>query len=494
MDRNTNQRPYAPASLLAAGAARTLAMHARGLQYTVFPETLAKDITSRASLVAKLITRELGVPRHAAFDAVARAGGFADWQHLSRHLAGAPRASRDVNWGKALAPLLLLTYVAEPGFAVPAPLLAAFRDLADKLGRALGSPAHSVLDRVCAPLLGERAWAAVEARRTTGDGSPHYRFEVEGQGTAARGEFRPSRHAQMLTDELDDMGDIPEALEDVQNEEVREAWLSFVSPLEDEHPDFLEGGLALARLRAQDNARAGLETATRYIRRAESLIPGGFRGKLWYGRPANEFYFKLLWLQADLATRAKDPGAAAQALRKIDRRIVERQVFDARWALPYALLLAGDGQAASKACDKLPRMGASFALVARAFTAFACGDRSTFRRNILKASFILYGLRDLLTLVNIPGSVRLEHIYSTIKGGAAFNRMGLKTLHQVPGLLPATLAVLNAPDALRLMDASWADFLELPDQAEAPAAWQVAVDAWTQGVTEALEQLTATAK
>lgn len=125
-------------------AAPALGMYGRGAQYTFSPETLVRDLLARASLAAKLITRELGAPRHVAFDAIAMAGGFADWQHLSRHLAGvkagAPHASADVNWEKALVPLLPLTYVAEPGFGIPAPLRAAFTGLAEKLGQALGAP------------------------------------------------------------------------------------------------------------------------------------------------------------------------------------------------------------------------------------------------------------------------------------------------------------------------------------------------------------------
>lgn len=172
-----NQGAYAPPPFLIAGDA--LSMSARGLQYTFSPKKLTKDLLARTSLAAKLITRELGVPRHVAFDAIARAGGFADWQHLSRHLAGVtggePDAPAVVNWGKPLVPLLPFTYVAELGFEIPAPLRAAFTGLAEKLGQSLGAPVPKVLDRVCAPLLGERTWANVEARRTTGDGSPLYR-------------------------------------------------------------------------------------------------------------------------------------------------------------------------------------------------------------------------------------------------------------------------------------------------------------------------------
>ena len=377
-------------------AADELDLHGESFWFNHAPEESASLLKERIKLTAKLFARMTGLTHSAALDVLAQAFRFPAWHHLSRHIAQATEFDDDAlpsGWLDALSAAIVLKACPEDDVALSSERRAAFERLAGTLSMLCDFPARKVLDEVIAKLCGGPNWQEVCERHPLKARAPLYGFAVFDDADATRlsGSFSESAACSELIRELDEQWQGYDDFTAAQQRSARQ-WVTRALMAQ---PGFLEGGLALASMQREDGPEIALETATRYARKANALIPKGFKGGMPWSHVSNRFYHRLLWLQLELNHELRDSAAAARIARRM-LRLNPNDNIGVRYVLPYLLLEQENVTEAKRALKPIADEEGLTAAATRAFVAFADGRRAMFRRELAMALFTLPALRCFL--------------------------------------------------------------------------------------------------
>jgi hypothetical protein len=364
------------------------------------PEGFISDLTERIKLGAKMLRRAGEMQHSKALDCFAAAIGFSSWYTLSSHLtkmASASSADSSRELMKKLKSALVLFVYPDPEIALSPAQKHAFEDLGAKLAAVAGISVGLILDAVCAGYCGATSWKSVTDRSPLNASTPLYTFRVD-EFVPRSGLFVESNACTQLIEQLDEVYQGYSA-HTPKDKRKAKAWIE--SSLS-RQPGFLEAGLCLAQIYYdEENLSAARTTIEEYIKRAERLIPKGFRGQIIWGSISNRFYHRMLWLRM---TIYHDVGWARYYLKDARKqlRLNPNDNLGVRIIYPLMLLDTGEYEKAAKAARFHNQGGHEQSLV-RAFTRFAIGDQPGFIGNLTEALFDLPILR--LFLMNDPGDL-----------------------------------------------------------------------------------------
>lgn len=388
--------PSAPEWLQAPflAVAETLELSTPGYYLSAHPAQFSPELVSRIKLVAKHLSKAAGAQRSMALEWVACALQFQNWHQLSTHFSNAPTSSGPglhEQWASRLKLALVLLHENTPEMEVAGSQIEAFEHLAARLANASGLDITKVLDEVLARLCSAGNWAEVKNRHPLNSSKPLYRFVVDMDDGEDFSGFVPSEACRQLQRMHDDRLD--EGLTE-EHEDVMTAWL--MSALK-KQPQFLDGGFSLAyHLYENGNQVAARTIVDQQIRKANALIPKGFRGKILWDRLDNRVYHRLLWLQLKIAHKEGDLKKCLRLCRRM-LKLNPSDNLGARFVLPWLHLEQGETQKALKAAT--PGRDQYFCptmRLAKAFAYFANGDRRSFLQHLLIALFELPMLRSYL--------------------------------------------------------------------------------------------------
>jgi hypothetical protein len=374
--------------------AETLELSTPAYYLSAHPAQFSPELVSRIKLVAKHLSKAAGVQRSMALEWVASALQFQNWHQLSTHFSNAPASSGPrlhEQWASRLKLALVLLHENTPEMEVSEAQIEAFEHLAARLASASGLDIPKVLDEVLARLCSAGNWAEVKNRHPLNTSKPLYQFVVDMDYGEDFSGFVPSEACRQLQQMLDDR------CYEEMTEEQEDSLAAWLVPVLKKQPQFLDGGLALAyHLYERHYHVAAGAIVEEQIRKANALIPKGFRGKIIWGRLENRTYHRLLWLQLKIA---HDDADLKKCLR-LCRRMLKLNPNDnlgARFVLPWLHLEQGEAQKALKAAT--PGRDQYFCptmRLAKAFAYFANGDRRRFLEHLLNALFELPMLRSYL--------------------------------------------------------------------------------------------------
>lgn len=274
------------------------------------PQSFEPFMLDMAKRHARFLEMRLpAIPHRAMLEKVAIAVGFPHWHAFQQTLknfaavhgqtVAAMRVEPFYMFEKALALLITVPADVAPNAAQRAGLL----DLAHRLAETIPAQTDRVLD-VLAQLHAGKPWADFVATRPENSELPLYMFEVDEE---ERGRFLWSSACAELVEEQDELYQEYDSRSPAERRRARSFTLSTL----DKRPDFLEGHLAAASMLESDNEFE----ASRYfyeqgVKRAEALIPKGFKGEIPWACIENRFYHRLLfnlmrwYCEADRADKA----------------------------------------------------------------------------------------------------------------------------------------------------------------------------------------------
>ncbi|UNJ30242.1 hypothetical protein [Ralstonia pseudosolanacearum] len=426
-----------------------LDLHGESFWFNHAPEKSASLLEERIKLTAKLLAKMTGSTHSAALNVLAQAFRFPAWHHLSRHISQATEfdgASLPSGWLDALSAAIVLKARPEDDVALSPDRRAALEKLAGTLSMLSDFPVQKVLDEVIARLCGGADWREVCERHPLKAKAPLYGFTVldDADATCLSGSFSESPACSELIRELDDQWQGYDEFTAAQKRRARQ-WVTGALTAQ---PGFLEGGLALASMEREDGPEIALQTAARYVRKANALIPKGFEGSLPWCHVSNRFYHRLLWLQLELNHELSDSATAARIARKM-LRLNPNDNFGVRYVLPYVLLDQENVTGARRALNPIAGEEGLTAAATRAFVAFAGGRRDEFRRELAMALFTLPALRCFL--LNDWEALPLDELgYRSIQPDMeTFGQFAWSTYCAWPGLREACEQFLAEPMVLK---------------------------------------------
>lgn len=403
--------------------------------YEARPDELVNDLQSKLKVAAKLVSKAGGIPRTKSYDALARAGGFSHWHQLSTHLAGA-QAPATPEWLESFIPLLPLIAVLPTESAPSRERRQVLEAFWLHVGDEAGVPHDTILDDVGARMHGERSWNGLLSRTPLDATGWLYRFSTE--PADGNGAFVWSETCAALVDELDDQWQGYEKF----SPEAKSRARSWVEQALVRQPDFLEGGLALAWMQKSEESSKAAATLNTYLRKAEALIPQGFKGTMSWYVTENRFYLRMLHLRMALYRDEFDMKRSATIAKKL-LRLNPNDNLGVRDCLPLLLLSLDDYQGALRACKRLEEEPHFQSAAIRAFVFYANGNLTEFRTQLLTALFTWPILRAFLedsddTLAEDESGSR-----SVIPDFEIFQDFAWPALNTVPGLREAALAVVR---------------------------------------------------
>ncbi|MGS0974110.1 hypothetical protein [Burkholderia glumae] len=430
-------------------AAHELDLHGESFWFNHAPGESASLLKERIKLTAKLFAKMTGLTHSAALDVLAQAFRFPAWHHLSRHISRATGFDGDSlpsGWLDALSAVIVLKARPEDDVALSPERRTAFEKLAGTLSMLSDFPVQKVLDEVVAKLCGGSDWREVCERHPLMARTPLYGFSVldDADATCLSGSFSESSACSELIRELDDQWQGYDESTATQKRTARQ----WVARALNAQPGFLEAGLALASMQREDGPEIALHTATRYVRKADALIPKGFKGSLPWSHVSNRFYHRLLWLQLELNHELGDSAAAARIARKM-LRLAPNDNLGVRYVLPYLLLEQENVAGAKRALNPIADEEGLTAAATRAFVAFADGLRERFRCELGMALFTLPALRCFLSNdweALPPDELGYRSIQPDME---VFGRFAWATYCTWPGLREACEQFLAEPIVLR---------------------------------------------
>lgn len=359
--------------------------------YSQNPVGVSSRLNDRIKFGAKILANACNIQRSRALECFAVALVFQNWHFLSSHLSRAadfPESRAPDDWVEPLKFSLVLLIESDTEAALKPNQISAFEDFATRLSQQASCPVELVLDTVCAGFCGGEAWAAVNSRNALNASTPLYQFEIDHLDPRA-GRFTESRACQQLISELDGYYQGTKTQEQLQR---AEKWM--VSALVSQ-PDFLECGLCLAQIYYdQGNLQAAYATIQKFIKKADRLIPMGYRGTIEWGWITNRFYQRMLWLQMTIFHDADWMRKCLASARK-QLRLNPNDNLGVRYIYPLMLLEVGEFEKAAKAARFKDQSGHDAAFV-QAFCRFALGDHPGFIKCLATALFDLPILRRFL--------------------------------------------------------------------------------------------------
>ena len=419
------------------------------------PTELAARLNERIKLAAKFLSKASGSQHSRSLEAVAQALRFANWHQLSTHLGRAEleAATLPATWCDDLSNALLLLVETEPEISLPDSQIHAFQSFGRTLSMLTDAPLQDVLDGVCAGLCAGKNWNEVRNRSPLRATSPLYRFLVDDDlesddedrsGGKPTGHFDWSPACFELVETLDEWWQGYDHFTKPQKRKARK-WVEDVLAAQ---PGFLEAGFALATMQNDAHEPEASATLNRFIRQAEALIPAGFNGRIEWRHVESRFYHRMLWLRMQMHYDADDLKSAVKFARK-QLKLNPNDNVGVRFVHPLLLLQLREFAMAKRACKALEGEGMTAAVV-RAFTEFALGNRTAFRREMADALISLPVIRLLLLNQATPlpdGDDGYRGIHAELE---TFMEFAWPVLTEVPGLRRACQAFLAEPRVLEV--------------------------------------------
>lgn len=443
--------------------------------YRQNPVGVSSSLIARIKFGAKILAAACNIQRSRALECFAGALLFQNWHSLSAHLNSAADFTKSAapdHWVEPLKYTLVFLIASDTEVALQANQITAFEDLATRLSQEANCPVELVLDTVCAGLCGADSWAAVTNRKTLNATTPLYQFEID-HLVPGTGRFTESRACAQLVSELDDLYQGDRTPEELQ---VAEKWMesALVS-----QPDFLECGLCLAQIYYdQGNLQPAYDTCQAFIKKAESLIPKGYRGKIEWSWLTNRVYHRLLWLQMTISYEAEWMRKCLAIARK-QLRLNPNDNLGVRHIYPLMLLEVGEFEKAAKAARLRGESRGDIALM-QAFCRFALGDRPGFVKCLAAALFSLPILRRFLMDDHSEMPDGDDGYRGVIPDLETFVRYAWPAYISVPGLQAACIDFLADPfvsDAVDQSGAYWKGFWRKgPDAVGTPQGWHALND------------------
>ncbi|EPG8943960.1 hypothetical protein L4Z64_001367 [Pseudomonas aeruginosa] len=433
-------------------------LHEYGIKfwYSRKPEAVSAEIKNRVKFGGKMLAVACNLQRSSALECFAAALGFQNWHNLSSHLNRSgdfPNGRAPDDWVEPLKFTLVLLVRNDTEVPLQPKQIAAFEDLGARLAQQAGCSLELVLDTVCAGLSGEQTWAAVKRRNPLNATTPLYRFEVD-QLIPGTGRFVVSGACEQLISELDGYYQGPKSPEQLQR---AESWINAALVRQ---PDFLECGLCLAQIYYdQGNLQDAYTTLQKFIKKADQLIPKGYRGKIEWTWITNRFYHRMLWLQMTMFHDADWMRNCLASARK-QLHLNPGDNLGVRYIYPLMLIEVGEFEKADKAARFRDESGGHVALV-QAFCRFSLGDRPGFIQSITTALFDLPILRRFLLDDDSDLPDGDDGYRGVIPAMNTFTRYAWPAYLAVPGLQAACIDILADPlfqDAENQLRASWRGF------------------------------------
>lgn len=453
--------------------------------YSKNPVGVSNSLKNRIKFGAKMLATACNIPRSKALECFAGALQFHNWHSLSVHLnSAADLTNGDApdHWVEPLKYTLVLLIASDTEVAMQDNQITAFEDFATRLSQEADCPVELVLNTVCAGFCGETSWSAVRNRKTLNASAPLYKFEIDHLDPGT-GRFTESRACAQLVSDLDERYQGDRTPEELQ---AAETWMksALVS-----QPDFLECGLCLAQIYYdQGNLQAAYDTCQTFIKKAEGLIPKGYRGKIEWAWLTNRFYHRLLWLQMSIFHEADMMRKCLASARK-QLRLNPRDNLGVRHIYPLMLLEVGEYEKAAKAARLRGESRGDIALM-QAFCRFALGDRPGFVKKLAEALFSLPILRLFLMDDDSELPEGDDGYRGVIPDLETFVRYAEPAYVSVPGLHAACVAFLedqfvsNAEKQLRIY---WKGFWRRgPDALGTPQGWHSLKDSLEAALQERL--------
>lgn len=291
-----------------------------------------------------------------ALETVARASGFPHWHAFHTVVQGLFDAfNPDVHWPrpkggrepiKTLIPAFPFMVNASLDCAPTPAVQAGLTKAATQLANACGSTLQPVLVMI-AKMNGADSWEMLLARKPEEAKGPLYGFSVDEMGD---GRFIISSACWALIEQQDVLfqGFHSRPLSQQQEFETQ------LAAILEARPDFLEGLLAKAevlRFKPEQRREQG-KIFAEAIRRADELIPAGFKGEVsWYDLP-NRFFHRLLY-GAMVWHSHEGHTAKAATLARRQLRLNKSDNLGVRMWLPVLLIADGRATSADKACKKM---------------------------------------------------------------------------------------------------------------------------------------------
>lgn len=325
--------------------------------WEICPDHFASQLMAASKRYARFLKDSGLVKSHnEALEVVAKAAGQPHWHAFHSLVQGLFDAfNPEVHWPrpkggrepiKTLIPAFVLMVKASPDCAPSPQEQAGLTKAADQLARACGRPLEEVLD-VIGKMNGADTWDELLCRRPEQAKGPLYGFRVDEHGN---GRFVISSACSALIDQQDALfqGFHSRPLSQQRDFETHLAGVL------DARPDFLEGHLAKAevlRYKPELSRQQG-KVYTEAIKRANDLIPAGFKGEVSWYELHNRFYHRLLY-GAMVWHSHEGHTAKAIALARRQLRMNNSDNLGVRLWLPVLLVADGQTAAADKARLKL---------------------------------------------------------------------------------------------------------------------------------------------
>lgn len=415
------------------------------------PAELAGRLNERIKLAAKFLSKASGAQHSKSLEAVAQALRFSNWHQLSTHFSRAEiEAKLPATWCDELSNALLLLVETEPEISLPDSQIQAFQSFGRTLSMLTDAPLQAVLDGVCAGLCAGKTWNEVRNRSPLRATTPLYRFVLDDElerdvddedrrDGKKFGHFDWSPACYELVETLDEWWQGYDHFTKPQKRKARK-WVEDVLAAQ---PGFLEAGLALAVMQNDADEPEASATLNRFIRQAEALIPAGFNGRIEWLQVDNRFYHRMLWLRMQMHYDADDLKSAVKIARR-QLKLNPNDNLGVRFVHPLLLLQLREFATAKRATKALEGEGMTAALV-RAFSEYALGNRTAFRRELADALISLPVIRLLLLNQTTPlpdGDDGYRGIRPELE---TFMEFAWPVYTEVPGLRRACQAFLAEP-------------------------------------------------
>ena len=321
--------------------------------WEICPDHFASQLMTASKRYARFLKDSGLVKSHnEALEVVAKAAGQPHWHAFHSVVQGLFDAfNPEAHWPrpkggrepiKTLIPAFVFMVKASPDCAPSPQEQAGLSKAADQLARASGRRIEQVLD-VIGKMNGADTWDELLCRRPEHAKGPLYGFRVDAKGD---GRFVISSACSALIDQQDALFQGFDSRPLSQQREF-EALLARVL---EARPDFLEGLLAKAEVLQYkpDLRRQQGKVYTEAIKRANDLLPAGFKGEVsWYDL-SNRFYHRLLY-GAMVWHSHEGHTAKAVALARRQLRMNKSDNLGVRLWLPVLLVADGKMAAADKA-------------------------------------------------------------------------------------------------------------------------------------------------
>jgi hypothetical protein len=325
--------------------------------WEICPDHFASLLMTAAKRYARFLKNVGLVKSHSlALETFAKAAGFPHWHAFHTVVQDLFDAfNPEVHWPrpkdgrepiKALIPAFVFMVEVSPDCSPTPEEQIGLTRAAAQLACVCGSTLEQVLDMI-GKMNGADTWDKLLRRRPEESKGPLYGFHVNSDGS---GSFVISSACAALLDEQDDLFQEFSSRPEYQQREF-EAHLAHVL---DVRPDFLEGLLAKAEVLSFKPAlrRQQGKIYAEAIKRANELLPVGFRGEISWGVFSNRFYHRLLY-GAMIWHSHEGHTAKAVALARRQLRLNKSDNLGVRMWLPVLLIADGQPAEADKAREKM---------------------------------------------------------------------------------------------------------------------------------------------